>query len=174
MNQNVDWYPERPPEFSEAGEFEAWIYGTDRPAEVGDYSFCGFAVRPKGKLPVHYPELRIGIAKSSPNSEEHRGYLAASVGVLELLASNSKVHIYSHHDIAVKILGEWLATWHANGWKKSDRKPPAALEICQRLWEVKESRSITMTAERVARNDYRFYHIFNLLGARIEKMTGRQ
>ncbi|MDA9416426.1 hypothetical protein XH81_16440 [Bradyrhizobium sp. CCBAU 25360] len=171
MSENDNWYPERPPQFADAGDFEAVIFGSDRPLTNGakGYSYAAFAIRRKGDHEYHY-----GVASSRGDSEEYRGYIAAIVAVTEALPAKSSAIVTTHNKTLATIFKEWLPGWEANGWKKADKKPPAAVEILQRYWAVKRERQLNLAFEHVARNDWRFGGVFNRLSGTIQRFVEKQ
>lgn len=171
MSQSEDWYPERPPQFADTGDFEAVIFGSDRPQPNGvkGYSYAAFAIRRKGDQEYQY-----GVASSRGDSEEYRGYIAAVVAVAEALPAGSSATLTTHHKTLVTLFKEWLPRWKANGWKKADKKPPVAVEILQRYWSVKEERQLSLAFEHVARNDWKFSGVFNRLSGTIQMFVEKQ
>lgn len=130
------WYPERHPEFNEAGNFEAAIFASDRPRTSGK-SIAAFSVSLKGT--ESWPG---NIFASEGRSEEYRGYTAAACGVVESLQPNSTIDIYTHHDTTFRAFTEYLPRWQLNGWIASGRKPVIGAEIYQRFVHVTETRNI--------------------------------
>jgi ribonuclease HI len=171
MKENDDWYPERPPEYAEPGEFEAWILASDQPPALGEQgpSIAAFAVRRVGE-----ENFCIGVAQSKSTSEEYRAYVAAAVGSLEVLAPHSKIRIYSHHEIIVRVVNELMSGWQKRGWRNAKGERVAAAEIYQRYWDVKKSRSIEDSATYVRKDDPRFAHIFAALKSTIDKSISRR
>src|SRR6476469_1319827 len=112
--QAREWYPERPPEFQTAGSFQAWIVGTDRPPSPGARgpSAAAWQVNRFGDV-----SGEVGIAVSEgAESEEYRAFVAAAVGVIEMLKPNSRIDISCRNEAVVRAINEWLETWEADGW----------------------------------------------------------
>lgn len=166
-----NWYPEQPPRFVEAGEFEAVIYASDRPETSGaqGHSYAAFALRRKGAA-----AYGVGAVGSRGDSEEYRGYAAAAVGVVESLPHDSKVVIRSHHKTIVSVFNDWMPGWKKNGWKRKNKQPIAALEILQRFDAIVAERNIDMEPfECVAKDDPQFKAVFDILAQKIDSTAKR-
>lgn len=166
MDRNISWYAERQPEFSEAGEFEAAIYGSDRPVSSGR-SYAAFAIRRKGE------DIWRGTGHpSGGRSEEYRAYVAAAVGVLEALPPKSTVRILTHHKTICQAFMEWLPSWEKNGWKRRKNGPLAAEEIFKRFIKVARERQIAWTFILIGDGDPLFF-IIEQLDAEIAKHSDK-
>jgi ribonuclease HI len=151
-----DWYPEQQPQFSEAGHFEAIIFGSDRPLTSGK-SVAVYAIGQKGA-----PKFTGTGHISSGTSGEYRGYTAAAVGAVESLPPNSTIDIFTHHDVTFKAFTKWLPGWRAKGWIGSNRKPVTAAEIFQRFLHVTETRNIHWKFHLIGPGDSHFHIIEQL------------
>lgn len=54
--------------------------------------------------------------------------------------------VYSDSSYCVNTFNQWMNTWKANGWKKSDKRPPENLDIVQNydILKTKYSRKINL------------------------------
>jgi ribonuclease HI len=161
-----EWYPENPPEYETPGTFQAWITGTDRPASSGEQgpSAAAWQTQRFGEVtPV------IGVAVSEgPKSEEYRAFVAAAVGVIEMLKPNSRVDISCRNEPVVKAINEWLEGWEANGWKRKGGELRAK-EIWQRFLNVKRSRSLSIIAHHSRKGQNLEDDIFDQLAERARR-----
>lgn len=137
-------YPERQPEFSEAGEFTAWVAGSG--SRQGSAS--AWRVEKKNDAGQSVEHVEPSRAKSTPN----RAQLAAAAGALETLPLGSSLHLYTCDEYVSNTINIDMTEWSGNGWKKSDGHEPANLDIVRRLYEVTQKRQLKVVAEYVPKD----------------------
>jgi len=71
-----------------------------------------------------------------PDTTNSRMELQAAVSGLEALRTRSRVELYTDSRYLQRGITEWLTSWVARGWRKSDGKPVMNLDLWQRLYEL--------------------------------------
>jgi ribonuclease HI len=70
--------------------------------------------------------------------------MMAAIAALETLGEirDAQIVVISDADLIPKTMNSWLESWKAKGWRKSDKKPVANIDLWQRLDEAAKGRSI--------------------------------
>jgi ribonuclease HI len=107
------------------------------------------------------------VIASEARSEEYRAFIAAAVGVLEILAPSSTVTLYCRSKSVVKGINEWADQWREGDWKRAGRGEVKAKEIWQHLLKVRDERSLAITAVHSRKgDDHRHDDIIDALSER--------
>jgi ribonuclease HI len=71
-----------------------------------------------------------------PETTNNRMELQAAVSGLEALRTRSRVELYTDSRYLQRGITEWLTSWVARGWRKSDGRPVVNLDLWHRLHEL--------------------------------------
>ncbi len=77
----------------------------------------------------HERELSGGAAETTNNRME----MMAAIGALETLKRPARVRLHTDSTYLRDGMTRWLATWKANGWRTSARKPVKNRDLWERL-----------------------------------------
>jgi ribonuclease HI len=162
------WYPEQPAKFTKPGLFEAWVAGSDRPVSPDwkGVSAAAWEIRERGED----QPIASKVIASEARSEEYRAFIAAAVGVLEILAPSSTVTLYCRNKPVVDGINGWADDWRNNGWKRAGGGKVQAKEIWQQLLKVRNERSLTTVAVHCRKgDDHRHDDIIDALSERARR-----
>jgi ribonuclease HI len=68
-----------------------------------------------------------------PATTNNRMELTAAIRALEALKRSCRVALYTDSQYVRQGITEWLAQWHARGWKTANRKPVKNQDLWQQL-----------------------------------------
>ena len=89
---------------------------------------------------VHQREFSQGYARTTNNRMELMGAIVA----LEALKRPCDVRLYTDSQYVVKAFNEnWIPGWIKRGWKNSQKKPVANVDLWKRLLAAKEPHNVT-------------------------------
>lgn len=157
---NDDWYPERPAVLAQ-GQYEAWLAATDR----NGYSAVSWRIKEVDGDMVQASDTHA----SRWGSGEERAYLGGVAAILEALASSSGVTIHCLAEHVVKGINEWLPIWADREWRKVADK-----EIWQRIYKVREERSLHVKALHWPKKNNRYSDIFSALAEEARRGLARR
>ena len=152
MHERVQWWQQdMPPTILSQGRYEAFISALDDPDEDHSpgRSGCAWIIKRCGGD----GQIVHSYAKVSPSSEsdEQRGFVAATLGVVASFAGRCSVLIHTNNEHVVNALNGGALKWRKKGWRNSQKQPIKSAELWALILELQKQRNTIASGEKETR-----------------------
>ncbi len=91
---------------------------------------------------LRYREHEKILSGGDPDTTNNRMELQAAISAFEALGGSCRVELHTDSSYLKLGITEWLPSWIARGWRKSDRKPVRNADLWQRLHELTQQHQV--------------------------------
>ena len=150
MHKRVQWWEQdAAPAILIEGRYEAFISALDDPDEDHSpgRSGCAWIIK-RGDGEIVYSDAKVSHSKES---DEQRGFVAATLGVIASFAGNCSVVVHTNNQHIVAALNGGALKWRKNGWRGSQKQPIKSVELWTLILKLQEQRNIIASGEKDSR-----------------------